>query len=215
MIPRRSGLHIHFRRLRSTIPQFVRPIPRNSWGGASQALTALRASRWFEHYGRSAEFATMMDRWCAAITRDRTFRQQIDPETGVFTDGGSPNYSPAALVLLDFTWRLAGICEEAEEIHWNVRPHHRAADGARFVLQTDEGAVASLHYGTAGATLLYRDKVLAHLGGGTARLITDKSGKPMSLRGISEATETVTYRRSGRSSRYTLRPNEQQALADD
>ena len=27
-------------------PAFVRPIPRNSWGGASQALTALRAPRW-------------------------------------------------------------------------------------------------------------------------------------------------------------------------
>ena len=27
-------------------PTFVRPIPRNSWGGASQALTALRAPRW-------------------------------------------------------------------------------------------------------------------------------------------------------------------------
>ena len=33
-------------------PLFVRPIPRNSWGGASQALTALRAGRWFDHYGR-------------------------------------------------------------------------------------------------------------------------------------------------------------------
>ncbi len=37
-------------------PQFVRPIPRNSWGGASQALTALRAGRWFDHYHRPAEF---------------------------------------------------------------------------------------------------------------------------------------------------------------
>ncbi|HKR27919.1 MAG TPA: hypothetical protein VJS11_10700, partial [Acidobacteriaceae bacterium] len=33
-------------------PVFVRPIPRNSWGGASQALTALRAPRWMEHYGK-------------------------------------------------------------------------------------------------------------------------------------------------------------------
>src|ERR1017187_9960022 len=30
-------------------PTFVRPIPRNSWGGASQALTALRAPRWMAH----------------------------------------------------------------------------------------------------------------------------------------------------------------------
>ena len=64
--------------------RFVRPIPRNSWGGASQALTALRAGRWFDHYGRSAELGVMMDRWCEAIQRDMTFRQQIDPLNGVF-----------------------------------------------------------------------------------------------------------------------------------
>ena len=55
----------------------MRPIPRNSWGGASQGLTALRAGRWFDHYGRAAEFSVMMDRWCEAIQRDGTFRQQL------------------------------------------------------------------------------------------------------------------------------------------
>jgi hypothetical protein len=41
-------------------PAFVRPIPKNSWGGPSQALTALRAPRWMDHYGRSAEFSHMV-----------------------------------------------------------------------------------------------------------------------------------------------------------
>src|SRR5260370_1827336 len=36
-------------------PRFVRPIPRNTWGGPSQALTALRVIRWFNHYARAAE----------------------------------------------------------------------------------------------------------------------------------------------------------------
>jgi hypothetical protein len=31
-------------------PAFVRPLPHNSWGGASQALIALRIPRWMEHY---------------------------------------------------------------------------------------------------------------------------------------------------------------------
>ncbi len=70
-------------------PQFVRPIPRNSWGGASQALTALRAVRWFDHYGRSAELSTLMDRWCVAIRLDMAFRQQIDPEYRCFHGWGS------------------------------------------------------------------------------------------------------------------------------
>jgi hypothetical protein len=39
-------------------PAFVRPIPRNSWGGASQALTPLRAPRWMEQYGKAADPAT-------------------------------------------------------------------------------------------------------------------------------------------------------------
>ena len=40
-------------------PVFVRPIPRNSWGGASQALTALRAPRWMAYYGKQAELKHM------------------------------------------------------------------------------------------------------------------------------------------------------------
>ena len=41
-------------------PTFVRPIPRNSWGGASQALTALRAPRWMSFYGKQAAMEYMM-----------------------------------------------------------------------------------------------------------------------------------------------------------
>ncbi|RYC10515.1 hypothetical protein, partial [Ciceribacter ferrooxidans] len=44
-------------------PTFVRPIPRNSWGGATQALTALRAPRWMEHYGKHAELKHLMQQW--------------------------------------------------------------------------------------------------------------------------------------------------------
>jgi glycogen debranching enzyme len=89
-------------------PTFVRPIPRNSWGGASQALTALRAPRWMVHYGKQAEFAYMMGKWCEAIMRHTEFRQQMDPQTGVFTQPDPGGYSPAALVFLEFARRLGG-----------------------------------------------------------------------------------------------------------
>ena len=95
-------------------PSFVRPIPKNTWGGPSQALTALRAPRWMDYYGRSAEFSHMMTQWCEAIINDMTFRQQIDPVDGTFTkQGDEPDYSPAALVMVDYSWRLAGVTEEA------------------------------------------------------------------------------------------------------
>jgi hypothetical protein len=88
-------------------PTFVRPIPRNSWGGASQALTALRAPRWFAFYGKHAELTHMMQQWCSAIMRSGGFRQQMDPLTGDFTMADPSGYSPAALTFLDFARRLS------------------------------------------------------------------------------------------------------------
>ena len=88
-------------------PVFVRPIPRNSWGGASQALTALRAPRWMTYYGKQAELNHMMQQWCSAIMKSGGFRQQMDPMTGEFTTIDPSGYSPAALVFLDFARRLS------------------------------------------------------------------------------------------------------------
>ena len=88
-------------------PTFVRPIPRNSWGGASQALTALRAPRWMAYYGKQAEMKHMMRQWCAAIMRHTEFRQQMDPLTGDFTQPDPGGYSPTALVFLEFAHRLS------------------------------------------------------------------------------------------------------------
>src|ERR1700722_18241841 len=87
-------------------PAFVRPIPRNSWGGASQALTALRTPRWMPYYGKQAEMNHMMQQWCEAISRHTEFRQQMDPLTGEFTQADPSGYSPAALVFLDFARQL-------------------------------------------------------------------------------------------------------------
>ncbi len=88
-------------------PAFVRPIPRNSWGGAAQALTALRTTRWMEHYGKAAELNHLMRQWVEAIATSHGFRQQMDPLTGEFTMADTGGYSPAALVYLDFIQRLA------------------------------------------------------------------------------------------------------------
>jgi hypothetical protein len=194
-------------------PRFVRPIPRNSWGGASQALTALRAGRWFDHYGRSAEFAWLMDRWCQVIQRDMSFRQQIDPLTGVFTQEDAPGYSPCALVMVDFTWRLAGIREAAEGLEWTVRPSHPAARSARFELSTDAGRRARMVYDQDGAELSLGGRPVARIEGGAARLITDPAGRPRALHGVAEARQRVTLRRPGRSAfSLSLAANQRIAL---
>lgn len=187
--------------------KFVRPIPANSWGGASQALTALRAGRWMEHYGRAAEFGQMMNAWCRALIADMTFRQQLDPQTGAFTQTEAPGYSPAALVMVDYSWRLAGVREEGEGLEWNVRPGHPAA-GGRFRLPLDGGGTAEMIYDRRGAELRLNGKSLGRIDG-TARLVTDRAGKPQSLTGIDERQVRVSLHATGQNGRpIRLSPNQ-------
>ncbi len=96
-------------------PSFVRPIPENSWGGAAQALTALRAPRWMEHYGKHKELTQLMRQWVVAINANNTqagsdgnFWQQMNPQTAEFTPEKHGAYSPTALIYLDFMRRLNG-----------------------------------------------------------------------------------------------------------
>ncbi|MEA1673202.1 MGH1-like glycoside hydrolase domain-containing protein [Nitrospirillum sp. BR 11163] len=200
-------------------PAFVRPIPSNSWGGATQALTALRAGRWFDHYGRSAEFSVMMGRWCQAIQTDMSFRQQMDPMTGVFTAGeDQPNYSPTALVMVDYTWRLVGVCEDADALHWNIRPGHEAARGTRLSLPMDNGKTATIAYRNKGAVLRLAGREVARVEGGAARLMTGKDGSPRALVGIEPGVQTVTLHLPGHLTdrprrTLTLRANERMPLA--
>lgn len=87
-------------------PAFVKKIPVNSWGGASQALTALRTPRWFYHYNKAEDHKHLMKQWVDAILRSDYFMQQINPWTGEFTESGTKDYSPCMLVLIDFVDRL-------------------------------------------------------------------------------------------------------------
>ncbi len=199
-------------------PLFVRPIPGNSWGGAAQALTALRAGRWFDHYGRMAEFSVMMDRWCDAIQRDMTFRQQVDPLSGDFTKADMPNYSPAALVMFDYTWRLSGMREDRDVLHWNVRLGHPASEAAHFSMRADNGVAVEMQYGQFGAKqgcdLRVANKLIARIEHGTARIVTDKRGTLQSLEGIHTQTQRVLLSREGKTPQtFQLRPNERIPLA--
>lgn len=88
-------------------PLFVTSLPRNSWGGAAQALTALRAPRWFEYYGKSDDLRHLMKQWVDALMRCEHFMQQLNPWTGSFTESKTKDYSPAMCVLIDFFERLS------------------------------------------------------------------------------------------------------------
>lgn len=194
-------------------PAFVGSIPANSWGGATQALTALRAGRWFDHYGRTAEFSQMMNPWCAALIRDMTFRQQMDPRTGAFTHAEAAGYSPAALVMVDYSWRLVGVCEEVDDLHWNVRPGHEAAQASLLSMPTDAGGSAVMSYRAGGADLSLASAPIGRIEGGAARLVTDKQGKPRHLIGIEPQAQTIRLHLGGQPMRQlTLHANERVML---
>ena len=82
--------------------------PLNSWGCQSQALTALRATLWMEHYGKAEDFEAFMRVWVGAIARSaQHFSQEMHPVTGIFSEC-APYYTPTLLLYLDFVDRLSG-----------------------------------------------------------------------------------------------------------
>ena len=192
-------------------PQFVRPIPRNSWGGATQALTALRAPRWMEHYGRSAELGRLMQRWIEALRRARgEFRQQMDPLTGEFTLTDPGGYSPAALVCMDFVWRLSGVRQTGDGIEWNVRPP--AQRGRSQFTRRMGTATAELRYDGERAELRLAGRRVAGVSG-VVRLLTTKDGELQTAVGIAESEQRVTIEEPGRGKgRLRVAPNERVAL---
>jgi hypothetical protein len=119
------------------------------------------------------------------------FRQQADPLDGRFTAGEPSGYSPAALVMIDFTWRLAGICEAGRYLNWQIRPGHPLAQDAQFSLLTDTGHRAQMTYDATGADLELNGHWIGRIEGGAARLVTAQSGQPMSLVSIDERTQRL------------------------
>ncbi|MGA7524685.1 MAG: alpha-L-rhamnosidase [Acidobacteriaceae bacterium] len=190
-------------------PTFVRPIVTNSWGGAAQALTALRAPRWMESYGKPAELAWMMRQWVSVIEQAEAFRQQMDPMTGEFTAGDPGGYSPAALVLVDFVWRLSGVRAEGELLEWNVRaPSSTSGEQGRAVFaQPLAGRTAELRYENGKAELRLGNRPIANVDG-VVRLVTTRAGAVREMVGISDVEGVVAVREPGLAERkMRMRPN--------
>jgi len=115
------------------------------------------------------------------------FRQQLDPRTGEFTQDDPGGYSPAALVLVDFLWRLSGVREHGELVEWNVHPLDRPA---RFSLPASP-ATLELDYDGARAELRIGGQKLARVSG-LVRLLTTKTGQLNAAIGIADSEQQVT-----------------------
>jgi len=163
-------------------------VAKNNWGGPSQALTALRAPRWFEHYGRPAELTELARRWVKALEMAPDFPQQLHPHTGEASpDGG---YAPAILTLIDYVSRLHGIClDDDDEVFWNCRLP-AGATRSEYRLQLPAGE-ASLVTTAAGSALRLGDRTVAEITG-VCRVVTDGAGELLRLVGTSLETQPVT-----------------------
>lgn len=153
-------------------PAFVGELPDNSWGGASQALTALRAPRWMESYGKYAHLAHLMKRWLHALTADTGFRQQMNPWTGEFST--TEHYSPSMCLMLDFVPRLYGVKLAGDQLEWNCRCPEGAA-WSRYGLPTP-GGWAELEMEKNTAYLRLNDRLMLTVEG-ECRIITDLEGR--------------------------------------
>ena len=175
-------------------PAFVRPIPRNSWGGATQALTALRAPRWMEYYGKPSDLAHMMTQWVKALVRAGDFRQQMDPVTGDFTVADPGGYSPAALVFVDYVWRLHGVRQNNDSLEWNCR-RPEGAKHSEFAIKTPQGTAALTHTKDASALKIGPRTLMTVKG--TARVVTDAQGNLREIVGTSSISEQVQLQATG------------------
>ncbi len=88
-------------------PEFKQESEGNDWGFYAQGLTALRALRWMDHYGKSADLTILMQAWVNALTlaEGRPFTQELHPLTGE-PSRSSAWYSSVMLFYLHAVRRL-------------------------------------------------------------------------------------------------------------
>ncbi|MDF2925228.1 MAG: hypothetical protein K0R57_4142 [Paenibacillaceae bacterium] len=185
-------------------PLFDGRLPDNSWGGASQALTALRAPRWLEAYGKPAHLAHLMERWVSALAASPGFKQQMNPWTGEFST--TEHYSPSMCLMLDFIPRLYGIRLQGEEVVWNCRCPQGAAR-ASYGLSTPGGWAELVTESGVSVLTLAGSRLLEVRG--EARIYTTPGGEWLGAAGICMSAAAVRLTLpDGTSRSMLLKPNE-------
>ena len=159
-----------------------------------------------EHYGKPADLAYVMQQWVRAmIGAGCSFHQQLDPLTGRFSTEDPGGYSPAALVLLDYVWRLHGVRGSGDFLEWNCRCPENCGT-ATFSIQTSHGS-ALLQHTKMESLLTLADKTILKVEG-TARVLTDARGRVTRIVGTHDKTADVRLSwPSGKSELLQVAPN--------
>ncbi|AJY75338.1 MGH1-like glycoside hydrolase domain-containing protein [Paenibacillus beijingensis] len=168
-------------------PAFNHDFSSNAWSGASQALTALRAPRWMEHYGKPAHLNELMKRWVSAIVDDDGFKQQMNPWTGQFHE--SEGYSPTMCVLIEFISRLYGIRSRDGLLEWNC--HMPAGTTCSHYSLSTVAGLAEMKRTREKTTILLNGTAEFEVSG-SCRVVTDRWGEVDSITGTRLNAEQVS-----------------------
>lgn len=196
-------------------PRFDPSSAYNTWAGATNVLSVIRAFHAFEAHGRYAEQYLAARPLVAAFYRMERFGQCLNPWTG--EEGYTQSYSPAMLGLLDFTERFSGILPTPDRALWftslpprtddhgaspsDASEYRRTVDGLRFLWTNAPGTSSA----SADGRFLF--SVPRGL-----RVETDRSGRVTALVGLVPRTVTGTVALGDRSFAVAVGPNQRWLL---
>jgi len=180
---------------------------RNNWSGQPQGLTYQRAIDALENYGRFAEVTRLGRKLLPVLMRNENqFTQQLDPITGAPSGQTADGYGPMMLAALEYITRMHGIhlAVTDDRVWWS------AVDEAGADFTTTQG------WGDHEFRIESKDNtVSAFIGGQEAftisagtRVVTDLSGKPLEIVGISPEPQSVTLTIESDTREYDIKPNE-------
>jgi hypothetical protein len=170
----------------------------NSWGGASNFLSLIRAPHAFEHHGRHVELTWVLYPILASFAKATRFAQAVSPWTG--DEGFTEAYSPSILCLLDYVERLCGILPTPDGMLWftGLVPydvdHGEEITGETGYSRMIDGVTYEL-LNLQEESLLYRDGESYMRFPSGVRAVTDRHGQLTSLIGMSvrEVRGTLFY----------------------
>lgn len=191
-------------------PRFDPDSTRNTWAGATNLLTLLRAPEAFEAHGRFVELTWAMWPTVEALCREHRFAQTLNPWTG--EQGFTQAYSPAILTLLDFVERLVGILPGPGGELWftslTVPAIGHVQLATRTAYRRTVGGVAwELRVSPAGSEVSADGRVRFQVPPGV-RLVTSLDGTPHRLIGMVADTVVGTAVLDGVRHDLAIGPNE-------
>ena len=177
----------------------------NNWSGQPQGLTYQRAIDALENYGRFAEVTRLGQMLLPVLIRnDFKFAQQLDAHTGEPSGPTPDGYGPMMLAALEYITRMHGIhlAVADDRVWWS------AVDATDFT--------TTQRWGKHEFRLESKDGIARALVGGKpaltvttgARVVTDLTGKPLEIVGITTKERKVKLTLEAGLREFTIRPNE-------